>query len=75
MKLTMTPNGWFSLGPQIDQRENNVIQYLVQGLSANDRVTIDATTTVQEGTTWAITRNGKDTGKYNTASELHKGPL
>lgn len=69
MKLTMTPTGRFSLGPPIDQRENSVIQYQVQGLPANDRVTIDATTTAQEGTTWAITRNGKGTGKYNTARE------
>jgi len=72
MKLNMTPAGWFSLGPQIDQREDSVIQYQVQGLPANDRVTIDATTTAQEGKTWAITRNGESAGQYGTAQEALK---
>jgi hypothetical protein len=62
----MTPVASSSLSGQLGHHERNIVQYQVRDLP---RTTIDATTTAQEGTTWAITRNGNSTGKYGSAQE------
>lgn len=70
MKLTMKAVGWSSTGQAMDQREESVLRYEVQGLPGSPDVSIDATTTAQEGETWRIYRDGKPEGaKYPTAQE------
>ncbi len=64
MKFTITPKGWSGNTPALDQREENVIRYEVSGSGlGDDRVSLDATTTAQEGKTWQIVRNDKSGGK------------
>lgn len=70
MKLALVPVGWIQNSPSAEHREENVSRYAVQGLPNNERVTIDATITGQEGKIWNIVRNDRPEEATYTSAQL-----